>query len=675
MTVILNVNNTDYFYPEQGDINWGVEATDWAVAVTSGMLQKSGGLFQLLGEVDFGPNYGLKSTYFKSRTANPAAAGTVRLANGDSINWRNLANDADLPLGVNSINQLTFNGQVLAQSSSYINILDYGAVGNGVTVDSTAIQAAVDAAEASQTKKIVYFPNADLGYVIDTPIIVPAGVTLLGDNYKGGERSRIKPASGYSGHMIESKGFATPLKQNRINIVGLFLDGSDTTLTAVNLITQESAIINVTIKNCFTYGIRIGGISSSINDLALNNFIQNCYLAGFGGTQFYDAIFIDYYSADTTISTTYIENCQDACIRSRASNDIIEDNHLYASNYLYFSETSDDKLFSGNYLENADSEAICILEGSGGNLVLNAVISNNVMRNINRLGGADGAITILGPNTTSLVVSNNVLRRDNGQSYAADYLVHLDVSAASLATLDNTKIFGNSFEAGTITISETNIASTYFSNKNVPAKGDLIVGSGTDGATLNVGTNGDVLTVDSAEPTGVKWAPPVTILPPGVVFPYTGSSTPAGYLLCDGSAVSRSTYSNLFAVIGITAGQGDGSTTFNVPDYRGQFLRGVSGAVNTDPNKLTRTAMNTGGNTGNNVNSVQSSAVANHTHNIAAYRNAGAGGPNQPTAVSNAFTAVQTTPNYGATDNVNPPAAVSTETRPTNAYVNYIIKT
>ena len=52
------------------------------------------------------------------------------------------------------------------------------------------------------------------------------------------------------------------------------------------------------------------------------------------------------------------------------------------------------------------------------------------------------------------------------------------------------------------------------------------------------------------------------------------SSAPTGWLSCDGSAVSRSTYSDLFAAISTTFGTGDGSTTFNVPDLRGEFIRG-----------------------------------------------------------------------------------------------------
>lgn len=64
------------------------------------------------------------------------------------------------------------------------------------------------------------------------------------------------------------------------------------------------------------------------------------------------------------------------------------------------------------------------------------------------------------------------------------------------------------------------------------------------------------------------------ITPVGAVLPYAGANAPVGYLLADGSAKSRTTYSKLFAVIGTTYGAGDGSTTFNLPDLRQRFPLG-----------------------------------------------------------------------------------------------------
>jgi microcystin-dependent protein len=64
-------------------------------------------------------------------------------------------------------------------------------------------------------------------------------------------------------------------------------------------------------------------------------------------------------------------------------------------------------------------------------------------------------------------------------------------------------------------------------------------------------------------------------VPVGVVHPFAGSTAPDGWLLCDGSAVSRTTYADLFSVIGTIYGSGDGSTTFNLPDMRGIFPKGA----------------------------------------------------------------------------------------------------
>ena len=70
-------------------------------------------------------------------------------------------------------------------------------------------------------------------------------------------------------------------------------------------------------------------------------------------------------------------------------------------------------------------------------------------------------------------------------------------------------------------------------------------------------------------------------LPTGSYIQFAGSQAPAGFVVCNGGAISRTTYSNLFAVIGTTYGSGDGSTTFNLPNLIDRFLQGstTSGTV------------------------------------------------------------------------------------------------
>ncbi len=70
-------------------------------------------------------------------------------------------------------------------------------------------------------------------------------------------------------------------------------------------------------------------------------------------------------------------------------------------------------------------------------------------------------------------------------------------------------------------------------------------------------------------------------LPSGMVLYFANSTAPTGWLQCDGSAVSRTTYANLYAAIGTVYGAGDGSTTFNLPDTRGQFIRSWASASTT----------------------------------------------------------------------------------------------
>jgi microcystin-dependent protein len=105
-------------------------------------------------------------------------------------------------------------------------------------------------------------------------------------------------------------------------------------------------------------------------------------------------------------------------------------------------------------------------------------------------------------------------------------------------------------------------------------------------------------------------------VPAGTVTAFAGPAVPAGWLKCDGTAVSRTTYAGLYQVIGTVHGSGDGATTFNLPDYRGMFLRGVDEGSKRDPDAATRTAPNAGGNVGDLIGSVEKAALAAHAHAV-----------------------------------------------------------
>jgi len=95
--------------------------------------------------------------------------------------------------------------------------------------------------------------------------------------------------------------------------------------------------------------------------------------------------------------------------------------------------------------------------------------------------------------------------------------------------------------------------------------------------------------------------------PVGKIIMFGAAAAPTNYLVCDGTSYSRVTYSALFAIIGTSFGSID-VDSFSVPDFRGVFPRGwtdTSINIYADPDRLTRTALYTGGATGNNIGSYQ----------------------------------------------------------------------
>ncbi len=155
-----------------------------------------------------------------------------------------------------------------------------------------------------------------------------------------------------------------------------------------------------------------------------------------------------------------------------------------------------------------------------------------------------------------------------------------------------------------------------------------------------------------------------TLVPPGTVVAYAGTIAPPGWLLCDGHAVTRTEYLALYLAIGTSHGSGNGSTTFNLPDYRGRFLRGVDGSAGRDPDVSSRTVMTTGGNIGNLVGSVQGDAFAQHQHSQESYLQ----------IAPNVVGWGGSTRVWEMTSSVNTGQTGGSETRPVNAYVNWIIK-
>lgn len=139
----------------------------------------------------------------------------------------------------------------------------------------------------------------------------------------------------------------------------------------------------------------------------------------------------------------------------------------------------------------------------------------------------------------------------------------------------------------------------------------------------------------------------------GMVSAFAGTSAPNGWFQCNGAAISRTTYAALFARIGTTYGSGNGSTTFNLPDLRGEFIRGLDSGRGIDPGRM--------------VGTLQADSIRSHDHDYSVYV------PGEPVVQVNTVPGGQVAvPNFqttGATTGTG-----GAETRPRNVALMYCIK-
>lgn len=144
-------------------------------------------------------------------------------------------------------------------------------------------------------------------------------------------------------------------------------------------------------------------------------------------------------------------------------------------------------------------------------------------------------------------------------------------------------------------------------------------------------------------------------VPPGAVQAFAMASVPAGWLACNGSTVSRSAYPALFAAVGVVYGTGDGSTTFGLPDLRGEFIRGADAGRGVDA--------------GRTLGSAQSDLLRSHTHVVSLQQ------LNSSDQTGSGKVATGNSSVEGTIPDIDSGATGGAETRPRNVAMNYCIRT
>lgn len=225
----------------------------------------------------------------------------------------------------------------------------------------------------------------------------------------------------------------------------------------------------------------------------------------------------------------------------------------------------------------------------------------------------------------STVVGDTVQEVEAGQvGPGSNGGLHITVPDSS-DTVSFSQADENSFSSLSVRANDTNLHGNLEVNGSIRgADGNLQVGSPLrlpQGVAINEFSSDGTLASDSdqAVPTERAVRAYIDNLLVGSVAAFATDAIPPGWLECRGTAISRTQYSRLFDRIGTRFGAGNGATTFNLPDLRGQFIRGWANGSSKDPDRGSRTDYN-GDVVGDKVGSYQNYTYASHNHNFSGTR-------------------------------------------------------
>jgi microcystin-dependent protein len=286
---------------------------------------------------------------------------------------------------------------------------------------------------------------------------------------------------------------------------------------------------------------------------------------------------------DITLSgTTHTLTTSDGSLSEGGHKVLVLGGSPSGTNTITISPNDQDKLY---FVVNNSGQSATFTQGSGSNVTI--------------ANGKQGIIFADGAGSGAAV--NSILTLSDG-----------DVGTSQLATnaVTTVKITDSNVTTAKIAndaitnakMADDSVGSAELIDNSVSASALNISGNGTSGQY--VGSDGDG--------SFSYITPPVAFLS-GMIMPYAGTSAPSGWLLLYGQAISRSTYSDLFAVIGVTYGSGNGSTTFNVPDLRGRTVAGQDDMGGSSANRLTGQSGGLNGD-GTETHTLTEAELPSHTH-------------------------------------------------------------
>jgi len=281
----------------------------------------------------------------------------------------------------------------------------------------------------------------------------------------------------------------------------------------------------------------------------------------------------------------------------------------------------------------AGNAAIIFADGAGSGAAVTDLTSGLIVKGIKTSSSDDVSIDAAGGDFKFSVSDTEILRITNSSS---DVIIRPVVDAKDIIfqQRDGTEV-ARIEDNGTFNVVTGKLAINATAITSTAAELNLLDGGTSVGSSITIADTDGVVVNDA----GTMKSVPASdfkeyIMPSGVVMPYAGSSAPTGFLLCDGSAISRSTYSDLFSAISTTYGTGDGSSTFNIPDLRGRVVAGQDDMGGSSANRLTDQTGGLNGDTlgdtgGSETHTLSTAQLPAHTHTVAAQQQVGGDSTNR----------------------------------------------
>lgn len=274
-----------------------------------------------------------------------------------------------------------------------------------------------------------------------------------------------------------------------------------------------------------------------------------------------------------------------------------------------------DKALGGSTLLNATSVSGTVTLTSTQYQPLSIIISGTPTGNVYYTipSGVGGQWTVTNNTTGSYSVYMVSAAGGAGMEIRQGYttIVSCDGSSSGMRFSINTPPLA----AGSNTQVQLNASGILGASANLTFDGTTLALTGSQTISNNLTVSGSETVTGSLAVTGtITGGAATAFVPSGALMPYAGSSAPTGWLLAAGQAVSRTTYAALFAAVGTTYGNGDGSTTFNLPDLRGRSAFGRDDMNGTAVNRITNAVSGITGTTLGATGGDQN--LATHTHTV-----------------------------------------------------------